>query len=457
MAITLALLVVYSGFCGGGQQSSSGGVKKMTYTFWGSDMERNAQNGAIDAFNKSHPGISVEPMHIPSAGNEYTIRVTAMVNSGNAPDVGYLAAGLSFVWAREGRLYDIMDFMRADPEYSMNTYVDNIYYYFSEGKSHGHTSSINSMGIFYNKDCFDAAGVRYPPSTPQTAWTWEQFVDVAQTLTLDMNGRNAKDPNFNKNQIRQYGALVQHTYAPQLLQFLDSNGADLLTPDGRSLALDTPEARDALQKMADLIHKYYVSPIPTESNLTEIGDPPQALRAKRAAMAFTGYWNLLDMPRMGINWDVGVIPKMKDYRQVIFAGIMCIFKDSKHPQEAWTLYKYLQNPTGALTLYRDGLWMPVLRDWYEKPDLFSQWATGPAHPANFKPVFVDHLFQKLSTPDWTLRIMNFNDIWAAVNAGLQPLWLGTASVNDVVTTVTRTVNPIVQGYNPSTGHASKYR
>ena len=95
MICVLALLVVFPGFGGGGQQSSSD-VKKMTYTFWGSDLERNAQNGAIEAFNQQNPTIKVEPMHIPSAGNEYTIRVTAMVNAGNAPDVGYLAAGLSF-------------------------------------------------------------------------------------------------------------------------------------------------------------------------------------------------------------------------------------------------------------------------------------------------------------------------------------------------------------------------
>ena len=459
MAAILVLFIVFPAFVAGGGQQSASDVKRMSYTFWGSDLERNAQNAAVAAFNQQNPGIIVEPMHIPSAGNEYTIRVTAMVNAGNAPDVGYLAAGLSFVWAREGRLYNIFDFLDKDPEYSRNTYVDNIYYYFAEGKSHGTTSTINSMGIFYSKPAFDTAGLPYPPVDPANAWTWEQFIDVAQTLTLDMQGRNAKDPNFNRNQIRQYGVLITPNYAPQLMNFLDMNGADLLTPDGSRLALDTPEAMDTLQKLSDLINKYYVCPAPTAAS--EIGETPQALLGRRAAMSISGPWHLLDLPQVvGTNWGIGALPKLKEYRNVIFAGIRCIFTDTKYPQESWELFKFLQNPSGAMSLYQNGLWQPVLKEWYDNPSLYNQWA-GPGNPARpspgFKEVFVDHLFQGLSTPDWTLRINNSNDILAAVNAALDPLWLGTQTVDEAVRNATQQVNPIVQGFNPNTYHASRYR
>jgi multiple sugar transport system substrate-binding protein len=176
-------------------------------------------------------------------------------------------------------------------------------------------------------------------------------------------------------------------------------------------------------------------------------------------MAFTGQWVLLDLGKAGINYDLGVLPKIKESRNVKDAGIRVIYKETKYPQEAWALYKFLQNPAGALSLYRDGLWMPVLREWYDDPELYARWAVGnPAHPdITYKTVVSDSLFSGISTPSWTLRINNFTDIWAAVNAGLQPLWLGTANVDTVVNEITRRVNPMVKGYNPSTGHISKYR
>jgi multiple sugar transport system substrate-binding protein len=461
MMVVLVFLVVFSGCNRGSSNASSATTReaiKMTYTFWGSAFERDAQTAAVQAFNEQTPNVTVEALHIPSSGDEYTAKITAMVSAGNSPDIGYMAPAVSFTWATEGKLYDIFEFLNTDPEYSKNTYVDDIFYYYAEGKSQGTTSSINPRLIFYNRECFDTAGLAYPPYTSDTAWTWDEFVDVAKKLTLDLNGRNANDPNFNKDQIRQYGAYINYGDSPMLMTFLDSNGVDLLTEDGTKLALNTPEAKEVLQKMSDLINVHHVTPLPTElANVAN--DVPTALKGKRAAMAITGQWVLLDLGKAGVNYDLGVMPKIKEARNVKDAGIRVIYKDTKYPQEAWNLYKFLQNPAGGLSLYKDGLWMPVLREWYDDPELYAMWAVGnPAHPdVTYKAVVSDSLFSGVSTPSWTLRINNFTDIWTAVNAGLQPLWLGTADVDTVVNELSRRVDPMVQGYHPSTGHVSKYR
>jgi multiple sugar transport system substrate-binding protein len=460
--VLLAFLLIFSGCNRSGDSDLSSTTAqqeiKMAYTFWGSAFERDAQTAAVQAFNEQHPGVTVEAMHIPSSGDDYIAKVTAMVAAGNSPDVGYLGAPVSFEWAKEGKLYDIFEFLNADPEYSKNTYVEDIFYYYAEGKSQGTTSSINPRLIFYNKECFDTAGLPYPPYTPETAWTWDQFVDIAKKLTLDVTGKNANDPGFNKDQIRQYGAYINYGDSPMLMTFLDSNGVDLLTEDGSKLALDTPAAKEVLQKMSDLINVHHVTPLPTD--LTNVAsDVPTALKGKRVAMAITGQWVLLDLAKAGVNYDLGIMPKIKEVRNVKDAGIRVIYKETKHPQEAWELYKFLQNPEGGLSLYRDGLWMPVLREWYDDPELYAKWAVGnPAHPdITYKAVVSDSLFSGISTPSWGLRISNFTDVWAAVNAGLQPLWLGTADVETVVRDITQRVNPMVKGYNPSMGHVSKYR
>ena len=43
---------------------------------------------------------------------------------------------------------------------------------------------------------FEEAGITVP-TMEADAWTWEEFLDVCQTLTIDNQGRNAKDPDFD--------------------------------------------------------------------------------------------------------------------------------------------------------------------------------------------------------------------------------------------------------------------
>jgi hypothetical protein len=58
--------------------------------------------------------------------------------------------------------------------------------------------------LHYNRKLFEDAGINYPPLDSDD-WTWDKVVEVAKLLTVDEEGRNALDPNFDPARVVQHG------------------------------------------------------------------------------------------------------------------------------------------------------------------------------------------------------------------------------------------------------------
>ena len=78
--------------------------------------------------------------------------------------------------------------------------------------------------MFYNKALFDEAGLNYPPGAygekyvmpdgSEVDWSWDTVAEVAKLLTVDVNGKNATEADFDKTQIVQYGFTWQFENHP---------------------------------------------------------------------------------------------------------------------------------------------------------------------------------------------------------------------------------------------------
>ena len=47
-----------------------------------------------------------------------------------------------------------------------------------------------TMCLYYNKELLKAEGIT-PPSVNGEVWTWDEYVENAKRLTVDMSGKNA--------------------------------------------------------------------------------------------------------------------------------------------------------------------------------------------------------------------------------------------------------------------------
>ena len=175
------------------------GRAELRFVFWGSINERNGVERMIDTFNAANPMIHVTPQYIPTTGDTYTEKLTAMLASGDPPEAAYVTGSVAFAYASAGRLMDLSRYVKSDP----SKLLPNAFYRYGNqiiGSSIGEITV-----LYYNKDLFDAAKAPHPPADPKDAWEWDQFLEIARKLTKDRNGNDATSGRFDPNNIETYG------------------------------------------------------------------------------------------------------------------------------------------------------------------------------------------------------------------------------------------------------------
>lgn len=433
--IALILLVVM--LCSVSAALADGQIT-LRLAYWGAPGEKANMEKTAQSFMEAYPNVKVELMHIP---NDFQTKMQTMLASGTEPDLSY-GNIMSYNWAKEGKVWNIYDLIAQDPTYDKSKLFDFAWYEWEPGKSFGGFIANGFQTIIYNKKLFDDAGVAYPPLNGEDAWTWDQMVDVAKTLTIDTSGRNAHDAAFDPTKIKQYGMRFPFWWAPWLTM-VRSNGGDLISADGKSFGLTSPEAVDALQKLSDLINVHHVCPAIT----TKMPNLATSMQSGMVAMAIDGTWSMADLALTpNIQWGVGVLPKMKDLRYIITSGTLCIMKSTKHPTEAWELYKWVLDPEHAIELHR-GLWLPQMPEWYTNPELIEKWAspTLPGRPEGFQTACMTEPL-KYNTLDPETSIVNFDQIEALVGPALDPLWLGKKTAQEVVNEIAPKVEKLIAGF-----------
>jgi len=149
-----------------------------------------------------------------------------------------------------------------------------------QGKVYGIAPGINGMALFYNKDMFDAAGLK-PPTT------WAEVKDAAAKLT--------------KNGVYgiAFSAPATEEGSWQFEPWFWGAGADLKK-------LDSPEAVKALQFWTDLVNSGSASKSVVQWSQGDVNDQ---FMAGKAAMQQNGVWNLSALEKAKINFGVVPIPK----------------------------------------------------------------------------------------------------------------------------------------------------
>lgn len=408
------------------------------FTYWGSEVERAAVENTVRAFEAAYPHIRVQAEHIPNA--EYVARLSAMFAAGNPPDVGYLFETHAALWASGGRVLDLTDVIRADPQLSDR--LPETYYYYSPGKTLGTSTASETTLLFYNKAMFDAAAVPYPPSDPAEAWTWDEFVAAARALTTDSGGHHPGEPGFDPTQINAYGATLAKewwAYYP----FIYSNGGQIVNEDGTRLMLDSPEAIEAIQALSDLMWVDHVAPTPDA--VRRLPAPEVLFQTGQLGMLVDGQWKLLDFATMeGLSYGVAVLPKLKQPKTMIFGSPTVIFAGTQHLDAAIQFYKYHNDPQ-VVDLFERGLWMPLHRAYYTEPDRIAAWLDNPAHPPEARGALVDYtLCCVVRAPHYYVK--NFGQIEAeAIQPAMAQVWANALAPAAAMDAAVSAAAPLMAG------------
>lgn len=136
-----------------------------------------AFSAVIDAFTKANPGVTIDPIDIPSA--DYGTKLSVMLNGGSEVDAFWIKdADTIYPIAQRGQLADLSSYISADGVNlaDFNGLAEN---FNIDGKQIALPFRTDYYTLFYNKDIFDAAGVEYPSND----MTWTEFEALAKKLT----------------------------------------------------------------------------------------------------------------------------------------------------------------------------------------------------------------------------------------------------------------------------------
>ena len=340
---------------------TSGTVTLTVSGFSSSPAEDALVQQNLNNFTKAHPNIHINWAPIPG---DYPTKMRANVASGTVPDVFYLTPDMSSEYISSGKLLNLSPYMGKDGVKASDYYTALINpFTCTSGQVYGLPKDWNSLGVFYNKQMFQVAGIPFPTAN----WTWDDLKNDAQKLT-----KNPGSPNS------VYGISLSAD-ASRWGAFLLANGGTVLNKDGTQATFNNQTAIDTLNYYASFI-KNNTGTLPTSVGAPWNGD---AFGKQRVAMAIEGGWLIPYMASTypNVQYDIAPLPMAPNGKRadLTFTNAWAAYSGTRNPEAAWELIKYMTGSTVQTSQLNAGFALPTLKS-LANADYFT------SHPG-FKTLF----------------------------------------------------------------------
>lgn len=333
MGFSLSFMGTFLAACSNGSKPAggapSGSGKQAQITFMKPPHhadDQKFQEEIIAAFMAANPTIKVSYATYNWATMDAELATAYAGNS--PPDVAYLVDMAYPKYAQAGALADLSEFIK-DPKFA-NDKAAYEEFPWKLGQFGGKQIGIPTLGalylIFYNKDLFAKAGISSFPDTP------EAFLEAAQKL-------NKPGQTWGVS-IRQ--SLKDYAFW-DWFPSLHNAGTDVLTPDMKAPALNTPDAAKGTQFLADLQFKHKVAPPVGQYDWAGMQD---LFKGGKVAIQFGETPQILDLQAKdpGFKWDIAFAPKGPKGQSVIGNfGFLAVSAKSKNKEAAWQFIKFWQS------------------------------------------------------------------------------------------------------------------
>ena len=281
--------------------------------------------GLLDEFERLHPGIVVREQTLPASSDEqhqfYAINLQAKSRAFDvlAVDVIWVAE-----FAHAGWLQELTP--QLPPRERSAFFAGPIEAVTHQGRIYAVPWFVDAGLLYYRKDLLEKYGLPVPR-------TWGELVRTAQAVM-------AREPGIAGFvwQGKQYEGLVCNA-----LEYVWSNGGEVLSA-GR-VVLDTPRNREALAFMADLVHRYRVTPA---SVTTATEEPSRHVFGQGRALFLRNWpyaWRLFQDPRSRVYGKVGVtlLPHFEGGASAATLGgwQLAVNRHSRYPVAAGELVRFL--------------------------------------------------------------------------------------------------------------------
>lgn len=240
VAALLSGLAMVASACGGGGGGDTGGdagdgaAPTGTITVWARDSQQVFMSKLVDLYNKNHQ-VQAKVTVIPASS--FVQKLGTAASSGSGPDVASIDLVYAPYFASAGALEDITELSESLP------YKDAL------SPSHRRLSTweeatyalpftAEASAMYYNKDLFEKAGL--DPDQPPT--NYAEIREAAQKI----RGLGKDYYGFT------FAGACGGCNVFELTPHIWASGGDVLSPDGASASLDSPQVTEALQLYRDM-------------------------------------------------------------------------------------------------------------------------------------------------------------------------------------------------------------
>ncbi len=333
LTVLLLAIIAMAGYSTG---SAAGPVQ---IDFWGgwTGPDRDVMKSIVDKFNTTHPKINVNLMTLQWTPLFSKFMMEA--RGGTPPEILAMHpfelgqfVSLKVLDAKQVKKVGLKKADYPAPAW-LGTFYNNVQY--------AAPLDYHMHGLYYNKELFEKAGITVPPSNR------EELIAIGQKLTIDKNGKNAGEAEFNSQNIVQFGLgmLNNHHAFYQWYALMAQQGEIACDAKMKKATFNNEKAVAAWSFLQDLVFKYYIVPKGEKS-------PIDDFKAGKVAMLIDGAWQLPGLEQTNLKYGVAPYPKIFEKKAVWGAGHILTFPvnpkaDPEKQAAAVTFVQWLTDNSGA--------------------------------------------------------------------------------------------------------------
>lgn len=312
----------------------------------------DVQNQVVEEFNASQDEIELQIQIVDNLVAYDTLNT--LIASGDAPDI-IGPVGANGYNSYPDNMLDLKPLIESSG-YDLSQYPQSAidFYTLEDGSLPGLPFAVFPAMIFYNTALFDEAGLNYPPHEvgepyvmpdgTELPWNFDTLREVAMLLTVDANGNDATSPDFDPENIVQFGYYDQ--WIQELRALCNPFGAaSLIDEEGNAVWPESYQTCVDWTFNAIWTDHFYPNAAQAASELLAT---PNAFGSGNIAMAQTHLWFTCCVTEdagspIWDSWDLAVIPTNADgvTTSKLHADTFRILNTTENPEEAFTVLTYL--------------------------------------------------------------------------------------------------------------------
>jgi multiple sugar transport system substrate-binding protein len=275
---------------------------------------------------------------------------------------------------------------------------------FTDGSVYALPMGYHIEVLYYNKDMFDAAGLDYPPA--DGSYTWDDLREWAKKLTLDDDGNDAASPDFDPDDIVQWGMYIWPNtiagYEPVMLAF---GGSTMSVPDGQTCNLENPDSVRALQFIQDMMWVDHTAITP---QVEQENAGKYRFAGGELAMLGGAHWMtpIINDQNPDMNYDVAPLPAGDaGNASVMHIHGWGVYSGSESKDLAWHFVKWVSTEgagpeMGLIPAWRDLATSDVFLGAEGEPDHLKEAFLDAAEwPLTMGPTAFNSKYEQINGPD----------------------------------------------------------